>query len=205
MTPTHIATISPAQSRARTSNDSAAVSQPAPALRVHFGPHNATSGDETPTTITAKAITAAEQRKRTKLGPDIVALIELQKPTAIQELIFELSTMMITLNTKVYERTESAGRFDLKPIPINIKSWLPGNVKKIKIRLQSPTELADDEEYRKLAAECETTVEKFQDDLKYIYYRAAVRERKYAKEKRLREFVKKSHSSSEHIRNTSQA
>ena len=182
MSPTHTATISPAPAKARTSNVSAAASPPAPALRVSFAPHNAPSGDENPTTA-AKAITAAEQRKRTKLGADIVALIESQKPTAIQELIFDLSTSMIALNTKVYDRTESAKRFDLRCVPINEKSWLPGNGKRIKIGLQCTSELVDDEEYLMLSAECEKTVTAFQDYLNYLYYRTAVRERKYAEEK----------------------
>lgn len=151
-----------------------------------------TSSDDTPSTA-AKATTASEQRKRDKLGPDIVALIESQKPTAIQELIFDLSMTMITLTMKVYEHTESARRFDLSNVSISKKSWLPGNVKKIKISLQCTSELEDDAEYLKLAAECKQKVETFQDDLNYLYYCMAVREREYAKEKRLKEFVTKSH------------
>ena len=191
MNTTPTATVSPAPHQARTSNVSAAASPPAPALHVSFAPHNAPSSDETPSTA-AKAVTAAEQRKRTKLGTDIVALIESQKPTAIQELIFDLSTSMIALNTKVYDRTESAKRFDLRCVPITEKSWLPGNVK-IKIGLQCTSELVDDEEYLMLSAECEKTVAAFQDDLNHLFYRTAVRERKYAEEKRLREFVNKTH------------
>jgi hypothetical protein len=135
MNPTHTVTVSPAQHNARTSSVSAAASSPTPALHVSFAPHNATSGDETPS-IADKAITTAKQRKCAKLGPDIVALIELQKPTAIQEFIFDLSTMMIALNAKVHDRTESTKHFDLSSIPIHEKTWLPGNVKKIKIGLQ---------------------------------------------------------------------
>jgi hypothetical protein len=101
-----------------------------------------------------------------------VALIELQKPSAIQELIFDLSTTMIALNAKVHDRTESAKRFDLSSVPITEKTWLPGNVKKIKIGLQCTSELVhDDEEYLELSAECDQMVKAFQDDLNYIYYR----------------------------------
>jgi hypothetical protein len=154
MNTTHTATVSPAPNNARTSSVSAAVSSPTPALHVSFAPHNATSGNETPS-IADKAITAAEQRKRAKLGPNIVALIELQKPTAIQELIFDLSTTMIALNAKVYNHTESAKRFDLRSVLMNEETWLNENVKKIKIGLQCTSELVDDEEYLKLSADCD--------------------------------------------------
>jgi hypothetical protein len=87
MYPTHTATISPAPAKARTSNVSAAQQAHQLQLCVSFVPHNAPSGDENPSTA-AKAITATEQRKSTKLGTDIVVLIESQKPSAIQELIF---------------------------------------------------------------------------------------------------------------------
>jgi hypothetical protein len=192
MNTTHTVTVSPAPNNANTRSVSAATGPSTPALRVSFAPHNATSGDETPS-IADKAITATEQWKRAKLGPDIVALIELQKPTAIQELIFDLSTTMIALNAKVYECTESTKHFDFHSVPMHKKTWLPGNVKKIKISLQCTSELADDEEYLKLSAVCDKTVMKFQEDLNYLYYCAAIRERKHAKEKWLCEFIEKSH------------
>jgi hypothetical protein len=89
--------------------------------------------------------------------------------------------MMITLNTNIHDRTESAKCFDLSSIPIHEKTWLPGNVKKIKIGLQCTSELVDDEEYRKISADCDQTVTKFQEELNYLYYHAAIWEKNMPK------------------------
>jgi hypothetical protein len=184
----NIATVTPKKAATRSSPSVAAGQTASGQPRVSFAPQDDPSTAEPPTSKKAPGTSAFALKKRTeKLGANIVELIESQKPDAIPTFISKLATEMVAANTHVTERAENAKQFDLSTAPSD-KKWLPSNIKKIKIGLKA-SKLEDDDFYKQLDAECKDVVEKFRNDLNYIYYRLAAQEEKHAMEQRLSTFI----------------
>ena len=183
------ATVTPAKATTKGSLRTAAGPKASGQPAVSFAPHDNPSNAEPPDSKKAPGTSASALKKRTdKLGANIVELIESQKPPTITTYISTLAMEMLAANAHFQDRAATAKRFDIFTTPTDAKTWLPSNIKKIKIGLKA-SQYDDDDEYQNIAACCKDLVEEFKTKLNYQYHRLAAMEERCAQTKRLKTFI----------------
>ena len=183
------ATVTPKKATTKGSLRTAAGPKASGQPAVTFAPHDDPSNAEPPTSKKAPGLSASALKKRTdKLGATIVELIESQKPPTITTYISKLAMEMLAANAHFRDRAATAKRFDIINTPTDAKTWLPSNIKNLKIGLKA-SQYDDDDEYQHIAACCKDLVEEFKTKLNYQYHRLAAMEERCAHTKRLNTFI----------------